>query len=265
MKFTPKLPDEHVNHPKERFLLQALKLVVALAVIVGAVYGVLLFGVDYTISHLTPRQEQRLMKLVRVDFDMQQAKKSEYLQRVTDKLATCAKLPYDIRTYILDVDMINAFALPGGTIMITRGMLVRLQNENELASVIGHEIGHFKHKDHLRGLGKSLVAGVISMLVAENYGPLFGTTLQVANAKYSQSQELDADLYGIDLLACAYGNAVGATGLFERMDKGEKWKYFLASHPDFGKRVATMRAYIRKKGYKSDGEPITLEPIVFKR
>ncbi len=254
MKYTPKLPDEQVNHPRSSLLLEALKLMASLAVVVTVVYGALLLGVDYAVAHLTPQQEKRLMEYAKVDFDMQQAKESPYLQRVTDRLAACAKLPYNVRTYILEEEGANAFALPGGKIMVTRGMLKRLKNENELAFIVGHEMGHFKHRDHLKGLGKSLLLGLLSMVVADNYGALFNATLQVTDAKYSQSQELDADRFGLDLMSCAYGNVRDATALFARMDKGKRWKYFLASHPDFHQRVEKMKAYIKERGYSETGE-----------
>ncbi len=252
MRYTPKLPDDTVNNPKENLLLSALKLMFSLALIVGAVYLSLLFAVDYTVEHLSPENEKKLMKYAKVDFDLNSSEKSKYLQDVTDKLLKCTKLPYEIETYLLKEDTINAFALPGGKILITEGMLKKIKNENELASVIGHEIGHFKHKDHLKGLGKSFVLGVLSMLVADNYGSMFTTTLRVTDAKYSQSQELSADLFGLDLLECAYGGIKNGETLFARMDKGESWKYFLASHPDFHKRVVRMREYIKEKGYNTD-------------
>jgi len=258
MKYTPSLPDESVNRPRGSLIVTALKLTVALALIVAVAYAAMLLAVDYTVAHLSAQSEKRLMSFAQVDFNMSAARHSDYLQRVTDKLAACADLPYTIRTYVVDEPEANAFALPGGKIMITRGMLGQIRNENELASVIGHELGHFKHKDHLKGLGKSLLAGLISMAVAEKYGALFGATLSVADARYSQSQELSADLYGLDLMQCAYGNVHDATALFSRMDSGEKWRYFLASHPDFGKRVARMRAYIGERGYDDTGRSVPL-------
>ncbi len=261
MKYTPKLPDESVNNPKENILISAVKLMVSLAVIVTVVYVSLLFAVDYTVDHLSVEHEKKLMQYAKVDFDMNNSKEIPYLQEVTDKLAKCAKLPYSVRTYLLDEDEVNAFALPGGKIMITKGMIERIKNENELASVIGHELGHFKHKDHLKGLGKSLILGVLSMLIADNYGSAFSATLKVSDAKYSQSQELAADLFGLDVMSCAYGNVKDATTLFARMDKGDSWKSFLASHPDFHKRVEKMKAYIQKKGYNTKANVIPLKKI----
>lgn len=258
MKYTPKLPDEEVNHPGGNLLLDALKLMISLAIIVTVVYGALLLGVDYAVSHLSAAQEKKLMEYAKVDFNMEKAKESLYLQKITDRLSACAKLPYSIKTYILEEEGVNAFALPGGKIMVTRGMLKRLKNENELAFIIGHEMGHFKHRDHLKGLGKSLLLGLFSMLLADNYGSVFSATLQVTDAKYSQSQELDADRFGLDTMACAYGSVKDASALFARMDKGKRWKYFLASHPAFSERVEKMKNYIREKGYSDKGKPLPL-------
>ncbi len=257
MKYTRKLPDENINNPKENHLFTVIKLAASLVLTVCAIYIVLIYTVDFTVEHLSPESEAKLLKYAKIDMDIKGVEKSEYLQNVTDRLSRCAKLPYDVRIYILKDDTINAYALPGGKIIITEGMLKKIKNENELASVIGHELGHFKHKDHLKALGKSLVIGTLSMLASDNYGSLFTTTLQVTNAKYSQSQEIASDLFGIDLMQCAYGSVKGADTLFSRMDKGEKWKYFLASHPDFHKRVERMRKYIDEKGYDKGGK-ITL-------
>jgi len=259
MKYIHKLPDESVNNPKENLLLSGFKLIASLAIIVTVVYGAMLLAVDYTVAHLSPSSEKKLMQFTQVDFNMSEAKQSVYLQKITDKLCACTSLPYDVKTYLLDDNSVNAFALPSGTIMITKGMIKRIKNENELASVIGHELGHFQHKDHLKGLGRSLILGVISMLIADNYGSAFTATLHVTDARYSQSQELDADIFGLDVMQCAYGSVNGATKLFERMDKGESWKFFLASHPDFHKRVDLMQKYIEDKGYDQTKAIVPLE------
>ena len=108
-------------------------------------------------------------------------------------------------------------------------------------------------------LGKSLVLAVLSMFAADNYGSMFTATLEITDAKYSQAQELSADLFGIDLLECSYGGVKDAAALFSRMDKGESWKYFLASHPDFHKRVKRIKEYIHEKGYNRENKIISLK------
>ena len=84
MKYTPKLPDESVNNPRENLLLTALKLMVSLAVIMTAVYVTMLFAVDYTVEHLSPENEKKLMQYASVDFDMNKTVESRYLQQVTE-------------------------------------------------------------------------------------------------------------------------------------------------------------------------------------
>jgi Zn-dependent protease with chaperone function len=154
-------------------------------------------------------------------------------------------------------------AVPGAKMLVTKGLLHKVKTENELAMVLGHELGHFKHKDNIKAMGKGLIFAVAGVLISsDNYGSLFGTTLELANNRYSQEQEMDADLFGVEMMQCAYGTANGATALFEKMKKeGEGWKYLLADHPDFIKRIEKMKAYIREKGYDNSKKMIPLGRI----
>lgn len=249
MRYNTKLPDDSVNIPKESLLLQAIKLLVSLIFIAVIVYGLLKIVLYFVVDNIPPSYEKQLVSFIAFDIDVGEKRSSDYLDEVTKRLSNCAELPYDIRTYIIREKTPNAFALPGGTIYITEGMLKALQNQNELAAILGHEMGHFKNKDHLKTLGTSLLFSLFSLTLGENYGSLLSTTLNISNIKYSQSAELASDAFALDMMQCAYGSVADATKVFERLDKGEEWGYFLASHPAFGKRISLMEERISKKGY----------------
>jgi len=259
MKYHPKLPDDSVNIPKENFFLQMLKLLSILAMLSFLLYGALKVALYFVVDNLPPSYEKKLTQLISIDMDIDNLRSSAYLDKITETIASCAKLPYDIKIFIIPDQTPNAFALPGGTIYITQGMLKSLKNQNELVSIIGHEMGHFKNRDHLKGFGTKLLFSLLSLSLGEGYGTILNTTLNISNIKYSQSAELEADAFSLDVMQCAYGNVRDATTLFQRMDDGEEWSYFFTTHPAFKKRLDEMQKRIVSKGYNTEASVIPLK------
>ncbi len=251
------LPDSMVNRPKTNMFVQSLKLLVSIALIFFLFYIILMISLNFIVDNISYTQEQKLASMLSFEVE-EDVVKDKYLQEITDRLLKCTNLEYPITTYIVEQKEPNAFALPGGKIYITRGMLKLLKNENELATIIGHEIGHFRHKDHLKGFGNSLILGVLSSFFGDGYGKLFQTSLHLSNAKFSQSAEYNADTFAIDMMACSYKDVTGTTTLFERMDDSKKWEYFLESHPDFGSRIEGIKSRIAYKNYPKSGKTIPL-------
>ena len=254
MKYTHKLPDDAVNVSSQNIVLQTVKLLLILLVIGIAFYFLMQSMLNIVVEHITPAQEQKLVALMDFSPVMEDAKHDDYLQSLTDRLTPCAKLPYKIETYILKSDERNAFAMPGGKIYVTQGMLKEIENENELVEIIGHELGHFKHKDHLKGVGNSLILAFASLFLEDRYGFIFDSSLKLSQAKYSQRAEYDADLFGLAVMQCGYGTVASSTTLFERINDGKKWGYFLETHPDFDSRIEKMQREISQKGYTLKGK-----------
>jgi predicted Zn-dependent protease len=155
-------------------------------------------------------------------------------------------------------DELNAVALPGGHIVVFAGLLQKVQSENELAMVLAHELGHFAHRDHLKGLGRGLGVAVAALLLLgpDNAGTQLASRLFLPlQARYSQLQEAAADVFGVDLLAARFGHAGGATDLFARLarEAGAPAAYLLASHPHPGERIAGIRARIAQQGWGENG------------
>ena len=119
----------------------------------------------------------------------------------------------------------NAMALPGGNIVVYTGLLDRVASENELAFVLAHELGHYAHRDHLRGMGRALVFAVIAGLL---FGPDSGTGSLLAGAlgltelSFSRRQETRADAFAVAALHCAYGHVGGSTDFFDRIGQGAR-------------------------------------------
>lgn len=187
---------------------------------------------------------------------------SLYVASVGKKLAAVSdrkELPYEF--VVLNNDIPNAWALPGGKIAINRGLLLLLDDEAQLAAVLGHEIVHAaaRHgatqmtQQTLLGLGME-AAGVAAQ--ATQYGELInmsaGLGASAAQAKYGRLQELESDEYGIEYMIRAGYEPYGAVELqetFVSLSAGTSSDFvsaLMASHPPSQERVDKNRAAAEK-------------------
>ena len=171
------------------------------------------------------------------------------------------------RIGVIDKEEVNAVALPGDMIVIFSGLLNEVESENELAMIIGHELGHFAHRDHLTRMGRALVFGIASRVilgdaVSSRLTAFFSNTL---HASYSRSQETEADLYGITLLVREYGHAGGAVDFFKRVAERNQTghlAHLVASHPHPEDRMEILTGTIREKGWAISAKKPLPEPPV---
>lgn len=180
------------------------------------------------------------------------------VEQIGRKLAATSERPNLPWTFtILDTPMVNAMALPGGYIYITRGMLERINSEDELAGVIGHEIAHVTARHSAQQISRSQVAQLGMVLgaviagpqAAQQYGQLAQLGLSLLFQRYSRQHETEADLLGTGYMAEARFNPIGAERMLmtlQRLDKnpaGGIDRYFM-SHPDPRKRVNDVQQKI---------------------
>ena len=131
----------------------------------------------------------------------------ELVQRVGKKLVNHSHRPeLDYHFTIVDSAQVNAFALPGGYIYITRGMLAYLNSEAELAAVLGHEIGHVTARHSVRQQSTSTVTGILGAVLAASTGIQGADSLtNIAGTAivrgYGREHELEADRLGAEYLA----------------------------------------------------------------
>jgi predicted Zn-dependent protease len=189
-----------------------------------------------------------------------------YVQRIGARLA--AQAPQQGVTYrfaIADMPETNAFALPGGWIYVSRGLLALANSEAQLANVIGHEIGHVAAHHHSRQQSRATSVGVLSALgtiaAAVLGGPeaaqVVGSLGQLAGAgliaSYSRDQEREADEIGQELAARAGYDPAAMAGFLDALGReaqvGQRGPArrpsFLDSHPATPERVGTTRARAR--------------------
>jgi len=152
---------------------------------------------------------------------------------------------------------VNAFALPGGQIFITDALYSRLENEDQLAGVLGHEIGHVIHRHGAERMAKSgFIQGLIQSVLIGSGGD--GSVAQIANVvgqyssmKYGRDQELESDDFGVRLMIEAGYNAenlIGVMDILEEASGGSRTPEFQSSHPSPENRRAKIREAIEKYG-----------------
>ncbi len=162
----------------------------------------------------------------------------------------------DLRIYILDVPFFNASMAPNGVMIIWTGALLRMQNESDLALIMGHEFGHYKKRHSIQQWRKlkksSAFLGTFGILTA---GAGLGMAGMVANlaggatmAKFSRDKEREADQIGMNIIGSQQYDPQSSVRLWEAMlreenarDYGKPFPVF-ASHPQTKERVEDVRA-----------------------
>ena len=183
-------------------------------------------------SIISPQQEVSIGTKNYIPYQQQQGGQyvvdpelSLYVSQVGRKLAQLSdrpKLPYEF--VVLNNDVPNAWALPGGKIAINRGLLVQLEDEAQLAAVLGHEIVHAAARHGASQMTQQTLLGIgvgVAGLASRNseYAGLIttGTALGASawQARYGRNQELESDYYGMQYMAKAGYDPMAAVELQE--------------------------------------------------
>ncbi|MGD8871877.1 MAG: M48 family metalloprotease, partial [Gemmatimonadota bacterium] len=188
-----------------------------------------------------------------------------YVSRIGQDLAAISERPDLPWTFtVIDDPVVNAFALPGGFIYVTRGILAQFESEAELAGVLGHEIGHVtaRHsasqmsRQQLQQLG--LGVGMIFSETVREYGGLAAAGLQLLNLRYSRGDESQADRLGLRYMARRGYDPDAMIGVFDMLaqvsgsaeSRAPEWQL---THPYPENREATIRQQIAEGGYAAGG------------
>ena len=177
------------------------------------------------------------------------------LDAMTERLTEGADIQYDLNIAVFDHKMINAFAAPGGQIVIMRGLIDKADSAEEVAAVLAHEIGHVESRDVTRNaLRTAGSAGLLSLLLGDFAGG--GAAVVVAewtlNASYTREAEAAADNFALNMLDAAGTDATGMADFFETLaglDRaGPRLPTYLATHPETQGRAENARAFAETQG-----------------
>lgn len=185
-----------------------------------------------------------------------EAKGIAALERLATRLAGAAPYETTFKIYVSDQEVLNAFAAPGGHLVIFKPIIAQADSPEEVAGVLAHEMGHVVEDHPAEGLVEAVGYGLFGFIT-----PGEGETKEVAKAlltnHHSRSDELDADRVGVELLNAAGIDSRGLIAFFERMkQQGNDVPgavQFLSTHPSGDTRRAKLEKFI------SEGQPALSE------
>lgn len=184
-----------------------------------------------------------------------QQKVDEIGQRLV-KNTIASKTPYPFDFHVLADDRtVNAFALPGGQCFITAGLISKVQNEDQIAGVMGHELAHVVYRHGGERMAKSsLIQGLIQSVMIGSGGSM--EAAQIANfignmtsLKYGRDQELESDDFGVRVMMEAGYNPthmIGVMDILEESSGGHSGPEWQSSHPHPENRREKIKESIKK-------------------
>ncbi len=203
---------------------------------------------------------------------------TRYINEVGQAVALASDRPFTYGGYrfaVLDTEEVNALASPGGIIFITRGMLKRAQNEEELAAVLAHEVGHVNHKDGLGAIQRARWVQVVTLLGSEAGRKVSGAEMgklvslfegsvndvvkTVIVSGYSREQEAAADLSAMTFMYRAGYDPHGLSDYLGRLSKEQTsgaGQGLFATHPGMTERLAKAKSTIYTNKWPQIGHQV---------
>ncbi|MCA4775760.1 M48 family metalloprotease [Empedobacter stercoris] len=188
----------------------------------------------------------------------QNSQYQEIVKRVGAKVVNNSdahKTNYPFQFYVLaDNRTVNAFALPGGPIFITEALLTRLQSEDQLAGVLGHEVGHVIARHSAEQMSKQElsqgIAGAAGVAAGDVNSAYYAQVVaNMVNMKYGRDDELESDDLGVRFMIQAGYNPealIGVMDILEEASGGSQVPEFQSTHPSPSNRREKIKAAIEK-------------------
>lgn len=211
---------------------------------------------QWAAEQISLEQEIRLGELAfaqmrpRLRLLSEDAPADEVVERIGVRLSAGSAYPFQF--HVAEDARVNAFALPGGHVVVFTGLLKAADSADEVAGVLAHEISHVEARHSLRALLHGLgLRAVMAVALGDYAGGVWGDMAgELGRLSYSRDLEREADLDGLKHLRRAGLAAEGMARFFEKMatPDGHGGVEWLSSHPASGERLAALRAAIRAQG-----------------
>ena len=254
MDYIPVKTTENHNVSKKHPLMEFSWLIATAVVLVVVCYFFLGIVTEGLVRFAPNRLESVISPLVNIplvdsdEYESLQAKLDSLVKDLAGHHEFFSTNNYSVG--IIESEAPNAFALPGKRLLVTTALVEQSESEEELAMVLGHELGHIVNRDPLRALARRLGFTVISAFIfGSDGGGAISNISNLAELSFSRTQETKADTIGLSLLESAYGHCGGATKFFEKLleeDSLSEAPEFLSTHPDTEKRIKKIKSDIQE-------------------
>jgi len=218
--------------------------------------------VELAVSRIPVEWEQKLGESAYRDFlSHQEVMKEgpavtalgEMTHRLTEQIPNS---PYKFEMTVVKSDVVNAFALPGGYVVVFTGLMKKAESGEEVAGVLSHELNHVLQRHGLERIVKNLGLITVAAIVFGNQQGLVGMMKQLGvdllTLKFGREQETEADLTGLQLLQRAKIDPSGMIKFFERLsEKDEGRMEWLSTHPMSAARAERLKAELAALPKKS--------------
>jgi len=256
------LAGEHAARARTRARRRELKLVGALALVAAAGALFVFVGVPAAAGPLAAMTPIAFEERIGRNFEGQvtalfkpcrgNPSGEAKLASIGEALEARADTELNVRVRAVEAPMLNAFALPGGAVFVTDDLIAASGSPDELAGVIAHEIAHVEQRHVMRGVWRSLGAGLLLDLVVGGGSGAGQQAVLLAGSftelSYSREMEAEADARGRELLRAAGLSSRGMASFFQKLsnersgETARAFAEFLGSHPDSARRAAVARA-----------------------
>ncbi len=202
----------------------------------------------WAVSHIPPEQERKLGEMVfaqqKAKLKLVEGKPLEMVREIGAKLSKGS--PYKYEFYVADDKVVNAYAMPGGFVVMHSGLLNLASSAEEVAGVLAHEVMHVEKRHSLKAMAKSLGLAATVSLVFGDLGGLASLGGDLVGLKFSRDHELEADTEGLKALVGAGLAPQGMAAFFRKMAAQEKLDLgFLSTHPGSEERFTAIDAAIK--------------------
>ncbi|OQW30806.1 MAG: hypothetical protein A4E19_08620 [Nitrospira sp. SG-bin1] len=241
---------------------------IVLALVLGLWFGSDLL-VELAVNRIPVEWEQKLGESAYRDFLAQQdvvkdgpsvAAVKEMTHRLTDPIP---ENPYTFEITVVKSDVVNAFALPGGYIVVFTGLMKKAESPEEVAGVLAHELNHVLQRHGLERIVKQLGLVTVVSIVLGNQQGLGGIMKQLSvelmTLKFGRAQETEADVTGVQMLHRAKIDPSGMITFFQRLAEKDGGRVeWLSTHPMSSARADRLRVELAGMS-KQHTAPFTFE------
>ncbi len=238
------------------------------AVALGLWFGADLL-VEMAVSRIPVEWEQKLGEAAYKDFlshqdVMKEGPAVKAVEEMAQRLAEqIPNNPYKFQVTVVKSDVVNAFALPGGYVVVFTGLMKKADSGEEVAGVLGHELNHVLQRHGMERIVKNLgVMAVVAIIVGDQQG-LIGLMRQVGvellTLKFDRAQETEADLTGLQLVYRAKIDPKGMITFFQKLSEKDEGRIeWFSTHPMSSARADRLKAELAALPRHSS-EPFTFE------